>query len=75
MQSSYDDTVENDAREEKKRYSRVQLKKEEKRKYLRHLVHFFLFSKGKKAKLDPNLPNLDRSRRFILYCKLGITTF
>ena len=26
-------------------------KKKEKRKYLRHLVHFFLFFEGKKAKL------------------------
>jgi hypothetical protein len=59
MQSSYEDTVENGAREEKKRYSRVQPKKKEKRKYLRHLVHFFLFFRGKKGK---NHPFLDRSR-------------
>jgi hypothetical protein len=59
MQSSYEDTVENGAREEKKRYSRVQPKKKEKRKYLRHLVHFFLFYIGKKGK---NHPFLDRSR-------------
>jgi|TARA_B110000483_G_scaffold118592_1_gene143257 hypothetical protein len=49
MQSSYEDTVENGAREEKKRYiPRVNQKMSEKRKYLRHLVHFFLFSKEKK---------------------------
>lgn len=59
MQSSYEDTVENGAREEKKRYSRVQPKKKEKRKYLRHLVHFFLFFRGKKGKTHPFL---DRSR-------------
>ena len=64
MQSSYEDTVENGAREEKKRYSRVQPKKKEKRKYLRHLVHFFLFFRGKKGK---NHPFLDRSRRFIFF--------
>ena len=67
MQSSYEDTVENGAREEKKRYSRVQPKKKEKRKYLRHLVHFFLFFRGKKGK---NHPVLDRSRdaSFFLCC-------
>ena len=68
MQSSYEDTVENGAREEKKRYSRVQPKKKEKRKYLRHLVHFFLFYIGKKGK---NHPFLDRSRDasfFFLCC-------
>lgn len=59
MQSSYEDTVENGAREEKKRYSRVQPKKKEKRKYLRHLVHFFCFFSGKKGK---NHPFLDRDR-------------
>ena len=64
MQSSYEDTVENGAREEKKRYSRVQPKKKEKRKYLRHLVHFFLFFRGKKGK---NHPFLDRSRRFLFF--------
>ena len=74
MQSSYDDTVENDAREEKKRYSRVQLKKEEKRKYLRHLVHFFLFFRGKKGK---NHPFLDRSRdaSFFLFCCVVLVLF
>ena len=56
--------MENGAREEKKRYSRVQPKKKEKRKYLRHLVHFFLFFRGKKGK---NHPVLDRSRRFIFF--------
>ena len=67
MQSSYEDTVENGAREEKKRYSRVQPKKKEKRKYLRHLVHFFLFFRGKKGKTHPFL---DRSRdaSFFLCC-------
>ena len=67
MQSSYEDTVENGAREEKKRYSRVQPKKKEKRKYLRHLVHFFLFFRGKKGKTHPFL---DRSRdaSFFLFC-------
>ena len=53
MQSSYEDTVENGAREEKKDIP------EEKRKYLRHLVHFFLFFRGKKGK---NHPFLDRDR-------------
>ena len=56
--------MENGAREEKKRYSRVQPKKKEKRKYLRHLVHFFLFFRGKKGK---NHPFLDRSRRFLFF--------
>ena len=59
--------MENGAREEKKRYSRVQPKKKEKRKYLRHLVHFFLFFRGKKGKTHPFL---DRSRdaSFFLCC-------
>ena len=64
--------MENGAREEKKRYSRVQPKKKEKRKYLRHLVHFFLFFRGKKGKTHPFL---DRSRDAsffsLLLCCLG----
>jgi hypothetical protein len=47
-------------------------KKKEKRKYLRHLVHFFLFFRGKKGK---NHPFLDRSRDAsffsLLLCCLG----
>ena len=57
--------VENGAREEKKRYSRP--KKRRKRKYLRHLVHFFLFSR-KKAKLIQIWIAIATFRYFLCCC-------
>ena len=40
---------------------------EEKRKYLRHLVHFFCFFSGKKGKNHPFLDR-DRDASFFLCC-------
>ena len=61
MQSSYDDTVENGAREEKKD---IPTKKRVKKKISSTFGPLFPLFEGKKGKTHPNL---DRSRRFIIF--------
>ena len=65
MQSSYDDTVENGAREGKKRYSRP--KKREEKENIFDIWSTFSSFQGKKSKTHPNL---DRDRDVSLFSLL-----
>ena len=70
MQSSYDDTVENGAREGKKRYSRP--KKREEKENIFDIWSTFSSFQGKKSKTHPNL---DRSRRFVIFFVVVVVLF